>query len=764
MLNSLIEKGPGLSKYFGHSANVNGKWQTLLEHSTGVAQRTRKALEGWSGQAEGEFAALAHDLGKYPDSFQDRLRGVGSGFDHWSAGAFIALQHRLLGAAFAIYGHHVGLPSRTRLSTGQKQLAEFGENHPQQLKLTTDDPRIIFERMEEDGLRLPVVSSPILGSRAPDRGQLEMMMDVRRLFSALTDADFLDTEEHMQGQARPIGTTLQASTFIDRLEAHLWLLNQSSTAPEVVREVRQQVLAVSREAALKPQGIYTLTAPTGAGKTLAMLAFALDHAQRHNLRRVITVLPFLTLIEQTVKVYRGVLKPRPEELIEHHSLSRTSYDDVDEETARRLRALTENWDAPFVVTTSVQFLESLFGDKPSMCRKLHRIANSVILLDEVQTIPVNLAKYTLGALTCLAQRWGCTIVMATATQPAFEHLSRKIEEFRLPAWRPSPIVGDLDTVFQKLRRTKFEFVPKQTPLSDEDLAGRLQGERQALVVVNLKRQARDLYEVLKAWDCPVFHLSTRNCAAHRTKILADVRARLDADQEVILVSTQCIEAGVDIDFPRAFRAYAPMDAIIQAAGRCNREGRRPVGLVTVFEPKDSGLPPGAYTQATTKTKSKLAEWLDKDATFDDPGRPALIREYFESLYAIGNLKKAELDAALASFDFPEARAAYRLIEGDTINILVPYDGAMDLFHSLKHEAEQFGISRSWMSRARPITVSEFRPKESAPLRYHLQPLEYRPTRRGKQIKVPDWFIYLESSHYHPELGLTPPEEMPEFII
>lgn len=753
-----------MSKYFGHSANQEGKWQTLLEHSTGVAQRAREALQGWSGQAEGEFAALAHDLGKYPDSFQDRLRGIGSGLDHWSAGTFIAIQHRLLGAAFAIYGHHVGLPSRTRLLSGQKHLAHFGENHPQQLKLTTDDPRIIFERMEEDGLRLPEVPSPILGSREPNRGQLEMMMDVRRLFSALTDADFLDTEEHMQGQARPIGTILQAGPFIERLDEHLRVLNQNSAAPEIVREVRQQVLAESREAAQRPQGIYTLTAPTGAGKTLAMLAFALDHAKRHKLRRVITVLPFLTLIEQTVKVYRDVLKPHTEELIEHHSLSRTSYDDVGEETARRLRALTENWDAPFVVTTSVQFLESLFGDKPSMCRKLHRITNSVILLDEVQTIPVDLAKYTLGALTCLARHWGCTIVMATATQPAFEHLSQKVEELRLPAWRPSPIVGDLDTVFEKLRRTKFEFVPKQTPLSDEELAERLQSERQALIVVNLKRQARNLYEVLKAWDSPAYHLSTRNCPAHRTKILADVRARLDADQEVILVSTQCIEAGVDIDFPRAYRAYAPMDSIIQAAGRCNREGRVPMGLVTVYEPKDSGLPRGAYTQATTKTKSKLAEWLDKDPSFDDPGRPALIREYFQSLYAIGNLEKGELDAALASFDFPEARSAYRLIEGDTINIVVPYAGALDLYHSLKHEAAQVGISRFWMSRARPITVSEFRPKDSDPLRYHLQPLEYRPTRRGKQIKVPDWFIYLESAHYHPELGLMPPEEMPEFII
>lgn len=754
-----------MSKYFGHSANESGEWQTLLEHSTGVAARIRVALEGWVGQDEGVFAGLAHDLGKYPDSFQDRLRGIGSGYDHWSAGAHLAIQQGMLAAAFAVYGHHVGLPRMGEIRS-LKRLEEFGKAHPLQLKLTTEDPAVILERMAEDGLALPKVSSPILATtrgQSP-RGGLESMLDIRRLFSALTDSDFLDTEAHMRAEARAAGPSLKTECFLGRLNEYLKALSATTGAPKAVAQARQQVLTACRQAAVGPQGVFTLTAPTGAGKTLAMLSFALEHAQKHKLRRVITVLPFLTLIEQTVKVYRSVLEPEPEELLEHHSLSRSSFDETDEETARRLRALTENWDAPLIVTTSVQFLESLFADKPSMSRKLHRIANSVILLDEVQTIPVALAKYTLGALTCLVKNWGCTVVMATATQPAFEHLSNRVQDLKLPAWRPHPIVENPESLFAQLRRVRYEFVPKETKLSDEALADRLEGIEQALVVVNLKRQAQSLFQVLKARGRAVFHLSTRNCAAHRTEILRTVRALLGDGRPVILVSTQCIEAGVDIDFPEVYRAYAPLDSIIQAAGRCNREGRLTEGLVTVYEPEDSGLPQGAYRQATTKAKSKIAEWINKDARFDDPGHPELIREYFISLYDIGKLKCENLDSALSGYDFPLARESYRLIEGDTITIVVPYSGALDLFEELRSDAAHFGISRRWMSRARPIMVSEFRPKEGAPIWAFLQPLQFANHRGGKLVDVPDCFLYLDPSHYHHEWGLSPPNEMPEFII
>lgn len=752
-----------MSKYYGHSGNHREEWQTLVDHSRGVAHRVKEALQGWSGQAEGEFAALAHDLGKYPDSFQDRLRGIGSGYDHWSAGTHFSITQNLIASAFAVYGHHVGLPAMSQLRE-KSALSHFGVNHPQGLTLTTDDPHLIQSRMLEDGLELPKVSAPIVSpATRQNSGEIETMLEIRRLFSALTDSDFLDTEEHMQGVARTSGRSLETNVLLPRLNAYLESLRAASTASATLREIREHVLSDAREAARKPPGLFTLTAPTGAGKTLAMLAFALEHAKQHNLRRVITVLPFLTLIEQTVRVYRDVLQVDSQELLEHHSLSGSAYDQ-EEENARRLRALTENWDAPLIVTTSVQFLESLFGDKPSMCRKLHRIAGSVILLDEVQTIPVNLVKYTLAALTCLTKKWGCSILMATATQPAFEHLSEKVQALKLPPWAPTPVVSDVANVFQKLLRTKYDFIPKETPLSDEELVERLATEHQVLVVVNLKRQARSLFETLKAHGSPVFHLSTRNCAEHRTKILAEARARLQSGKPVILVSTQCIEAGVDIDFPRAYRAYAPLDSIVQAGGRCNREGKEAFGLVTVYEPEGASLPPGAYTQATLKTKSKIAEWKAEDPDFCDPTNPELVREYFQSLYAIGKLHKDELDLALKDFDFPAIRANYRLIEGDTISIVVPYAGNPGLFQSLKMEAEEFGISRSWMSRARPITVSEFRPKLRHPIHAYLQPLKFRPRRGGTSSEVPDWFIYLEPSHYHSELGLVPPEDMPEFVI
>ncbi len=746
-----------MAEYYGHSDNPHGQWQLLRDHLQGVARRTQEHLKGWQGQAEGEFCGLAHDLGKYPDSFQDRLRGIGSGLDHWSAGAFLALQQHLLASAFAIYGHHVGLPCKSLLQ--KKQFSDFGVNHPNNLRLTTDRVDEIFQRMEDDGVRLPTVTTPILDGT---QGALEGMLQVRRLFSALTDADFLDTEEHMRADARPPGRQLEVQTLLPRLEEHLGELRKHCPTAAMLA-VREQVLAACREAANKPPGVFTLAAPTGAGKTLAMLAFALHHCKVNGLRRIITVLPFLTLIEQTVAVYRRALRPHPEDLLEHHSLAGEVYDDC-EQTSRRLRLLTENWDAPMVVTTSVQFLESLFAHKPSICRKLHRIAGSVILLDEVQTIPVELAKYTLGALTVLAQRWGCTILMATATQPAFEHLSSEVEKLKLPQWRPTPIVPDTASLFAALRRTKYEFVPPGQPLTDDNLADRLQSNPQALVVVNLKRQARSLYEKLVQQGRHALHLSTRNCPSHRSEILSRARTRLKQGAEVVLVSTQCIEAGVDVDFPRLFRAYAPLDSLVQAAGRCNREGLLDSGLVTVYQPEDATLPGSAYRQATQRTRVKLELWLNQNPAFDDPSQPDQVREYFESLYSIATLTPKELDIAIKDYSFPEVRKHYRLIAEDTINILVPYAPEIQLYQQLKAEAESQGISRSWILRARPITVSEFRPKEKAPILAYLQPLHFRAWRRGPRVEVPDWFIYLEPGHYHPELGLIPPVEMPEFVI
>lgn len=773
-------------EFLAHSQSPTGRKDLLRNHLESVSALAGRYAEALEATADAKLAGLLHDLGKYGDLFQRRLQHKEHGVDHWSLGAWVALtRYGRDAAALAIQGHHTGLQGASKnhlLGLDPKKLAK---SHPAGLRLSEQHTETLLQRLQADGIRLPELeeTGPPLEACYP----AAMMLDVRMLFSALVDADFIETEAHFDAPSpeekgyRPPGPPLEAEPALRALLEYTGALSKQSEASDEVNAVRRDLLESCLEAAAWEPGLFTLTAPTGAGKTLGMLAFALKHAAEHNMRRVVTVIPYLTIIEQTARVYREALgrylegKDPEIYILEHHSLAhgekngsarsngnRAQDMDMEKEGIRRARLLAENWDAPIIVTTSVQFLESLFANRPAACRKLHRLARSVILFDEVQTLPKELAIPTLATLSRLTERYGSTVVFATATQPAFTHLNDSVREYCRMGWAPREIVRSEKNLFGRVRRTRTEWWPAlDHSVSWADLAETLAGHPQVLCVVNRKLHALRLFDELKdRGNEGLFHLSTNMCSAHRKRTLEEVRRRLAKGAPCRLVSTQCVEAGVDLDFPVVYRAMGPLEAIAQAAGRCNRNGGMELGTVRVFVPdvpdvpEEELYPDDAYRQATKVTGILLRE---RDLTALDIESCSLFEEYYRKLYEIARPQELnrKLQKAIKRRDFVEVAKRYRLIKKDTINVLVPYD--REAFDRLAEQVEETGLSRDWIRSARPYAVSLFRPGKPDPVVNYLNPVPLLPKSRFPE-KSEEWFIYLEPSHYDREVGLRPPEK------
>lgn len=749
--------------YYAHSAPdqipTQEAWEPLRDHLLDVAKQAASFASPFGLANEARLAGLLHDLGKYSDLFTLRLQNKASGLDHWSAGAKAAfdLPHGIGGpVALVIHGHHIGLQSAEALQDLKAPL----RSRPQQLQLTHPDSAILLARLEADGLSLPQLETPLFNH---GHGKAAAMLDVRMLFSALVDADCLETEAHFKRGTdglkvyRPAAPELQAEKALAALDTYLaGLAEKSSSAPEV-NSLRSDLLESCREAGAWKPGVFTLSAPTGTGKTLAMLAFALHHAKANNLRRIVLAVPFLSIIEQTVRVYRELLAPifGDDYLLEHHSLAGTRGTEEDGQGKLDLesRRLAEHWDSPLIVTTSVQLLESLFANRPSTCRKLHNLAESVILLDEVQTLPPVLAAPTLASLSHLAARYGSSIVFATATQPAFRSLHENVVQFAASGWQPREIVPDRLDLFARARRVRVIW-DVDKPRSWESLAEELATAGTALCIVNLKRHAQELTMRLQQLGAPgLFHLSTNLCPAHRERVLAAVRQRLADRLPCLLISTQCVEAGVDVDFPLVLRALAPLDAIAQAAGRCNRNGLLTEGIVRVFLPEGEGYPRGAYEAATKVTRALLRE-LGPEAM--DLQSPKLFERYYRKFYGVTGIttgeqgKAKELQIAISQLDFEETAHLYRLIDQDAINVVVPWDPAA--FGALSDDLLQSGrLTTRWIRRARPHSVNLYRPKNHDPIWAYLNPA----SRSRKEDQREDWFLLLGENIYDREvLGLT----------
>ncbi len=745
--------------YYAHTAEgldgkrlpeSSGLWQPLKDHLRNVAALARRFAEPLGLANEAELAGLLHDLGKYSKRFQARLHDHSiHGVNHWSVGAAQAFERRMLEAAFAIEGHHTGIPAylENDAETGLECLTG------RLLKLRDAKPAAEVNGFSEaaDELRrrfaLEIPEPPQIPSPVPAGRDFTTALRTRMLFSCLVDADFLDTEAHYDSSKTGLRTTpaLLPERALEVLLANL--AARPSESP--INQLRRRLLADCMSAAATKPGLFSLTAPTGSGKTLAGLAFALAHAKANDLRRIIVVIPYTSIIEQTAQVYRDLFEPvfGPNYVLEHHSAvaprerKEDAKQDAEEERLRRARLAQENWDAPLVVTTSVQFFESLFGHKPSQCRKLHNIARSVVLFDEVQTLPLKLVPSLLSAVNLLVKDYGVTAVFGTATQPAFASAAKAI----LGGWQPMEISSQPAAMADALRRTRINRRPDSRRVKWPDLADELSGFRQVLCVVNLKRHARELFQSLAAVSgtAGLFHLSASMCPAHRQAKLAEVRRRLLAGEPCRLVSTQLIEAGVDVDFPRVYRAMGPLDSIIQTAGRCNREGRMSeLGEVVVFRPEDDTKPRDAYAQAAAITEAFLNENPDADLH-----QPETYIAYFTRLYGTLGPQDRKDDPAFAASEklhFPEAARACRLVGKDTRSVVIAWGWGRCLIEFVKRKRH---LNRKLWRRAHRFSVNFY----EGPFQEFL--------RNGEIVQpVPELDFFYWNGHYSHDFGIGHPED------
>lgn len=661
----------------------------------------------------------------------------------------------------AILGHHMGIPAGNRESIRRWCPPAIYEAHPLDLCLSPGSLEELELLIRKEGITTCAADwGPLVPDEMFKEEPARAMLRTRMLFSCLVDADFVATETHFAGpDARGRGPLLEPDKLWPAFES---LLEEARRRPcdPALRSVREEALRAALQAAEASDSLLTLTAPTGSGKTLAMLGFALRRAKLRGHRRIILALPYLSLLQEVVEIYLRLVRAcYPGEdprgfLLEAHSLSddHPERPEEDDRTQAARRKLVENWDAPFILTTNVELLESLHANRPMRCRKLHNIANSVILMDEVQTLPRDLALPTLAALSTLAEDFRCSVLMATATQPAFEAFDSPVRHrLSRTGWRPREVIPEPGRLFRALRRVSVEWRVREGSWTEDQVASEMMRYRSALCVVNLKRHARTIFIRLRESDPEALFLATSLCPAHRARVLDEVRRRLDSSH-VRLVSTQCVEAGVDLDFPCVFRAFGPLEAIAQAAGRCNRHGTREEGHVVVFELADEGsrqFPDAAYEKAAQVARVLLNE----SESGLDITSPDIFRRYYERLFSIemSVAEKNPVVKAMRALDFPEVSSLYRLIPDAQISILVPYDS--EAYESLREAAFRSGLSSSWVRSARPYAVSLYRPAQDSPLWSALDTIPLRP--RGE---ASDWFILRAPELYDPKMGLTMPKE------
>lgn len=664
-----------------HSINAQGKRHDLVEHLKSVAELAAAFASKFGAKDLGYWAGLWHDVGKVHPDFQKYLRDCEAdpeqhrrGPDHKRAGALLAAQ-RYDFLAFLIAGHHGGLPSRTYLKTWLQDRAK--------LSPAQDALRLIRQHLGE------IEPSQALSLPAHLTSPLEVEFFIRILFSALVDADFLDTEKHFDAeQSEQRGGSRSLTELWNQFARNQQRL--SGQADDRVNSIRHEVYEACVQAAGKRQGFYRLTVPTGGGKTRSGLAFALKHALTHGLDRVIVAIPYTSIIEQTVEVYRQIFGDGA--VLEHHSSVATKGGNSDPVSLGDVwsRLTAENWDAPVIVTTTVQLFESLFNHKTTACRKLHNIARSVIVLDEVQTLPVGLLGPILDGLRQLVAHYCVSVVLCTATQPALDE-----SPYLKGLPNVDEIVPDPVRLFRELGgRVSYELPSRGETWTWNRVAEQMLEAEQVLTVVNTKNNALAVLEAMQ--DSEALHLSTLLCGAHRRQVLNEVRRRLGQTLPCRLVSTQVVEAGVDLDFPVVLRAIGPLDRIVQAAGRCNREGKLSVGRVVVFEPVDGKLPPGPYASATATSRNLLGK-----PNFDF-NTPATYRDYFLSLYQVVETDAKEIQDLRETLDYPAVAERFRMIDDDTAPVVVRYrgmDGADSTVDRLiSYVQHQDGKAPRWLLR------------------------------------------------------------------
>jgi CRISPR-associated endonuclease/helicase Cas3 len=665
-------------KFYAHSLEDQPpeNWQLLKDHLIKTAQFACEFATCFKADNWAYIAGLWHDAGKYSDEFQKMLKESAdvhiehkSKIDHSTFGAQQAAQKWPKGEgkllAYIIAGHHTGIPDgkANNDSSLTKRLDE------KKLRYSFHCPEDLFDCSKPQLPFTPEIK----------RAGFKISFLIRMLYSCLVDADFLDTEKHMAPHKfamRPEAYSLLK--LQKRLDRYLRNLLRSA-ANTSVNQIRAQILQNCLQAADQEPGLFSLTVPTGGGKTLSSMSFALKHAIAWKQKRIIYVIPYTSIIEQNAAVFRSVFGD--DKVLEHHS----NYEPEEED--HRTRLASENWDAPIVVTTNVQFFESLFACRSSRCRKLHNIAQCTIILDETQALPSEMLLPCIEALRELVLHYNCSIVLCSATQPAIQQ--RK--DFGAGLQGVREIVNDPVSLSQSLKRITTHDLGVQ---SDSALITRLKRHDKVLCVVNTRRHARILYQQLSDEE-NVFHLSASLCPLDRSRILGRIREVLWYKKRCRVVSTQLVEAGVDLDFPVVYRAIAGIDSIAQAAGRCNREGLLDRGEVFVFWPEHM-LPPGYFRQAAQAAESVMRRFPEDILSLD------AIEEYFRDYYwSQGDrldkdriLKLVAEGTCKLNFPFREIAHKFRLIEDNSLPVIVERDEeATRLIEEIRHAHSLRGYNR-----------------------------------------------------------------------
>jgi CRISPR-associated endonuclease/helicase Cas3 len=749
-----------LDTFFAHSGEQADRsdWQLLCEHLIAVGRLAKQNAQEAVGPNHplveaAELAGLLHDLGKYRDGFQRHLSGDAVAMQerrHKEFGSVRAAAQRSAEIAFAIHGHHGGLADKARCQDAW------------------NDPLIRVELPALMGLaeaEIPGLEGRVCPAIAPQKhGDTDFQ--TRMLFSCLVDADWSDTAEHERQvhhrQRELPESPFAAADWLDKLRDYV-AERSKQCRDSRMREIRSEILTHALQGAEKPPGHFTLTVPTGGGKTLASLAFALRHADYHRatrgdrcFRRIIYVAPFLSIIDQNVDVIRDALQlgDTPNALFEHHSLARNRVDrdkrvlDSSGEFADSVGASatlrsSERWSAPLIVTTNVQFFESLFANQPRACRKLHNIARSIIVLDECHLIPPGLLAPTLAMLQRLVEKFGCSVVFATATP-----LSLRDLKLPLPLTPIHELMPDGLQLLTRLKRVSVSW-PLETdaPLSWDAVGRKVGAESAGLVVVNTRHAARELFEnIVRNGHGAPLHLSTSMCPAHRRSVIVEVKRRLAEKLPCHLVSTQLIEAGVDLDFPFVMREMAPLMSVIQAAGRCNREGLLGPGggRVEVFRSEAGKLPMDTWYR-------RGIEWVW--ATFQRRGRmPDLerlsdLQEYLANLYHPDRLDEMNICELQDKLRFQTVSESYRLIEDEGVAVVVRHFNPEVIDPLLA----QVALEPSAANRRALVP-------------YQVNFRQFEMTQREAEIHeaVPGIFVWL--GPYDPFIGVVEPAEAPLLLV
>lgn len=675
-------------EYHAKSPNPQGYQETVKDHLQEVAAFAQKYGEALGLADAAKLEGQVHDFGKYTQRFQNVLEGIETGIDHAIGGACFlecCYKGRLSSRPVieAVNGHHDGLAAYDTIKASLHAVADEQKNvfgnagKTPSIKSAAELKEAVaaFQKDFPD-FRLPKLPQP-------PADELASMLYTRMLFSCLVDADYtasaLNDDSTYLDHAE--NSCFDPQTLIETLYAYRDEIRQTSTADETLNMYRDQVFEQCGIMGDEPEGLYTLTTPTGTGKTLALLHFALRHCLKHGKKRIIIVLPFLTLAEQNAGTYDKII---PNVLLDH------SQSDLPEEA----RELAARWSAPVIITTSVRFFEALFADRPTSCRKLHNLAGSVVVFDEAQSLPAELTSATLRAVNELCSRYRTTVIFSTATQPDFA--ARKDLD-----WNPREIIPEHKSLFDALRRVDVDWrIGNETPL--ETIAEEMSECECVCTIVNLRRHARQLFDALSQL-CPedtVFFLTTDLCPAHRSRQIEIIRQRLKEKMPCRVVATQCIEAGVDLDFGTLYRALAPLEAIIQAAGRCNRNGRDHMGRVIVFRPEDSRMP---YPDDWYNNAAVTVQEMRPPFSIHDPDK---IREYYCMLFD-GAVDKPGLTKAIAARSFAQTAEQYKLISNGGVQVIVPYTEERKLYEQISEQLRKQGVNGALLKRAAPITLTCF---------------------------------------------------------